>query len=162
MKRSRVIIVVILIAAATSLFVKLGRKPQWKKPEISVRFLGMTNDAAGTKLARFELRNVGSVRTAVSIPGFIDIENRGGAYIITNTTLRPASLETRVKAPLTSAGWRAEFICSTPLNWMQKLKNFAAKHGLPVIRVGHIAVSVYSERLNPVLDIDRTGLVPEP
>src|SRR5438874_3304005 len=86
MKRPRIIMVLVVIAAATTLVVRLAHKPtgslrsnsttQWNKPAIDVRFLGMTNDAAGTKLARFELSNIGSVSTAVSIPGFIDLGMR--------------------------------------------------------------------------------------
>ena len=164
MKRSRVIILVTLIAAATTLVVRLAQKPtgslrsnsttQWNKPAIDVRFLGMTNDAAGTKLARFELRNIGSVPTAVSIPGFIDLGMRGGGYFgFTNATLQPgASLQTSVKAPMTRDTWRAEFLCSIPLNMIQKSRIFAAEHKLPVTRVGQVATSVYSERLNPVLE----------
>jgi hypothetical protein len=162
MKRSHIILIVMLVAVATGLFIGLGRKPEWTKPEIAVRFLGLTNDAAGTKMARFELRNVGSVRTDVSIPGFIDLGIRGGGYFgFTNATLRPgASVETSVTAPPTRDSWRAEFLCSIPLNWWQRFKNFAAGHGLPVIPVGQDATSIYSERLNPVLDSDWTGPVP--
>ena len=164
MKRPRIIMVVVVIAAATTLVVRLAHKPtgslrshsttQWNKPAIDVRFLGMTNDAAGTKLARFELRNIGSVSTAVSIPGFIDLGMRGGGYFgSTNATLQPgASLQTSVKAPMTRDPWRAEFLCSIPLNLIQKSKNFAAEHKLPVARVGQVATSVYSEWLSPVLE----------
>ena len=87
----------------------------------------------------------------VSIPGFIDIGMRCGGYFgFTNVTLQPgASLETSVEAPMTQDRWRAEFLCSIPLNLMQKFKNTAAEHGLPVVRVGQVATSVYSEYLPP-------------
>ena len=151
MKKRSVIVIVLLITAAASLVVKLRQKPQWRRPEIGLRFLSMTNDASGTKLAKFELRNIGSVAIDVSIPGFIDIGMRGGGYFgFTNVTLQPgASLETSVEAPMTQDRWRAEFLCSIPLNLMQKFKNTAAKHGLPVVPVGQVGTSVYSEYLPP-------------
>src|SRR4051794_30870135 len=108
MKRPGIIIVVV-IAAATTLVVRLAYKTagsyrknstaHWNKPAIDVRFLGMTNDPVGAKVATFELHNVGSGPTAVSIPGFIDLGMRGGGYFgFTNATLQPgASLQTSVK-----------------------------------------------------------------
>ena len=42
-------------------------KQLWE-PTIRVQFLGMTNDAAGVKLARFELHNIGKKPWDVSLP----------------------------------------------------------------------------------------------
>jgi hypothetical protein len=151
MKKKGVIVIVLLVAAAAGLVVELRQKPQWRTPEIGVRFLGMTNDAAGTQIATFQLCNIGSVPLDVSIPGFIDKGIMGGGYFgFTNVTFQPGtSLETSVQTPMTRDRWRAEFLCSIPLNLMQKFKNIAAKHGIPVVPVGQVAIPVYSEYLPP-------------
>jgi|ERR1035441_5154893 hypothetical protein len=161
MKTWVVIVILLLIAAAASL-VFMPPKPQWRKPEIGVRFLSMTNDAGGSELARFELRNMGSLPTDVSIPGFIDVRMRGGGYFgFRNVTLQPgASLETSVAVPMTQDRWRAEFLCSIPLKLKQRLRNIAAEHGLPVARMGKVAISVYSEYLPPNLQGGAIGRQP--
>jgi hypothetical protein len=152
MKKRVVVITMLLVTAgAISLVLTLLQKPQLREPEIGVRFLSVTNNAAGTNLASFELRNIGTVPTLVSVPGFIDIGMRGGGYFgFTNVTLQPGALvETSIEEPLTSNRWRAEFLCSIPLNSVQKFRNILAERGLPVVPVGQIAISVYSEYLPP-------------
>jgi hypothetical protein len=150
MKKPVIIGIVLLLAAGTFVVVQLRQKPQ-RKPEIAVRFLSMTNNSSGAVVARFELRNNGSVPTDVTVPGFIDMGMRGGGYFgFSNVTLQPrATLETRVEAPLTSNQWRAEFLCSIPLNLMQKFKNTLAGHGFPVMLVVPDVTHVYSEYLPP-------------
>ena len=167
MKQSPVIVAVVavlLIVATSSLVVKSGPKRHPKKPEIGVRFLGLTNDAAGKTLARFQLRNLGSMPTEVSLPGFIDLGMTGGGYFgFTNATLRPgATLETCIAPPATRDHWRAEFLCSIRLSLMYQSKNLAASHGLPVIRVVPTVISVYSGWLDSASSNARPGLESAP
>jgi hypothetical protein len=92
MRKRSVIVMVLLVTAAASLAVEVRRRPRWRKPEIGVRFLSITSNPAGTKVATFELRNIGGVASGVSIPGFIDIGMRGGGYFgSTNVTLQPGA-----------------------------------------------------------------------
>jgi len=90
-------------------------KQLWK-PTISVRFLGITNDAAGSKLARFELHNTGKESWDVSLPGFVDLGMRGGGYFgFTNATIQAGvSVETSIPVPKDHNRWRAEFLCKPP------------------------------------------------
>ena len=101
MRKKVVIVIVLFVVAAAGLIVSLRPKAPWEL-EIDVRFLGMTDDAAGTSRARSELRNIGSVPTDVSMPGFIDIGLRGGGcFGFTNVTLQPgATAETSVEIRL--------------------------------------------------------------
>jgi hypothetical protein len=128
-----------------------GQPQPVQEPALRVQFLSMTNDPTGTKLARFKLRNIGTEPLDVSFPGFVDVGFRGGGYFgFTNSTIRPgASIETSVEAPSSHSRWRAEFLCSIPSNSMQKFKSVQANHGLPAVRVGQVAISVYSEYLPP-------------
>jgi len=86
-------------------------KQLWKPP-IRVRFLGMTNDSAGSKLARFELHNTGKESWDVSLPGFVDLGMRSGGYFgYTNATVQAgASVETSIPAPKDRNRWRVEFL----------------------------------------------------
>ena len=90
-------------------------KQLWE-PTIRVQFLGMTNDAAGVKLARFELHNTGKEARDVSLPGFVDIGSRSGGYWgFTNTTIQAGtSVQTSIYAPQDRHPWRAEFLCKPP------------------------------------------------
>jgi hypothetical protein len=128
-----------------------GQPQPVQQPDLRVQFLSMTNDTAGTKPARFNLRNIGTEQLYVSLPGFVDVGFRGGGYFgFTNVTIQPgASMETSVEAPTTRSRWRAEFLCSIPSNSMQKFRNVQTNHGLPVDRVAQPATSVYSEYLPP-------------
>ena len=145
-----------LVATVAAFAVWSNSKPHWKKPEILVRFLGMTNGAYGTKMARFELSNADSRQIGVEIPGCIDIGWRSGGYFgMTNTILQPGtSLVTSVEVPATRERWRVGFLCSIPLNLVQRLKNRAADRGLPVLRTGLAVTHAYSEWLEPTGEIN--------
>ena len=109
-----------------------GEVKQLWEPTIRVQFLGMTNDVAGVKLARFELHNFGKEPWDVSLPGFVDLGMRGGGYFgCTNATLQSgASVETSIPVPTDRDRWRAEFLCNPPTE--------------------QIASSIYSEYLPPI------------
>ena len=128
-----------------------GQPQPIQQPALRVQFLSMTNDRTGTKLARFKLCNNGTEPLEVSVPGFVDVGFRDGGYFgFTNVTIQPgASMETSVEAPSSHSRWRAEFLCSIPLDPMQKSKSVQANHGLPAVRAGQVATSVYSEYLPP-------------
>ena len=93
-----------------------GELKQVWEPTIRVQFLSMTNDAAGAKLARFELHNFGKEQWKVYLPGFVDIGMRGGGYVTkTNAVLQAgASVKTSIPAPKDGNRWRAEFLCNPP------------------------------------------------
>lgn len=93
-----------------------GQQIPMRETSLDVRFLGVTNDAAGASLARFELRNIGSKPVDVSLPGFVDIGWRGGGYFsFSNAIVQTgAAVETWVPAPTNRVHWRAEFLCATP------------------------------------------------
>jgi hypothetical protein len=128
---------VIAVAAGTQTTTPRSYPPFWAQGQpqrlqetaILGRLLGMTNDTAGTKVARFELHNIGSKPMGVSLPGFVDVGSRSGGYFgSTNATLQPGgSVETSVPVPIERNRWRAEFLCTPPM--------------------GHVARSVFSEYL---------------
>lgn len=161
MKRSSIIIIAVAIVVAIGLVMKLRAKSRWLEPEIAVQYLGMTNDAAGTILARFELQNVGEVSAEVWVPGYVDAGPlRGGGYFGSNTIValrRGSSLETYVAAPAAKDRWRAEFLCFKPLSFMGKIRNFAAGHGIPVARVAAVGCHVYSEFVLPDQSVEENA-----
>jgi hypothetical protein len=118
--------------------------PSTNQPTIRVQFLSMTNNTAGAKLARFELRNTGKESWDVSLPGFSDNRLPG---ICTVTNLQAgASLETSVQAPMGRDSWRAEFICG------RSTEQTASYH----IYSDH----VYSEYLPPNTALEPTPIAP--
>jgi hypothetical protein len=149
------------LSAAMILFVVLGvfltlsrQQPRWRSPEILARFLGLTNDASGKKFARFLVKNTDDRAIEISLPGFVDLGMRGGGYFgFTNTMFRPGDTrETWIEAPTNRWNWRAEFICSHPLPWNWKIRNWAVQRGFPGAPIAQTGKSLYSDWvLDPVV-----------
>ena len=149
----------ITISAAV-LVVCLNSPQLPNSPMLSVRFVGRTNDSAGTSQAVFELRNTGSAPFYVTIPGAIEITNEPpqnpGKWWTNSPELLRSSPPIFVNLPMpqTKNPWRAQFYCMSSGNFVQRLKNLAVKRGIPITPVLQEMLPAYSEWLKPTAEVN--------
>jgi hypothetical protein len=148
-------------------FLWLVPKPRPASPQLSVHFLGLTNDTAGKKLAVFELRNAGQGKLRVWLPGSVELKrphvNGSGSWFTNSPWLKPSSppMRTVVAAPATEEEWRVRFHFLPPPTLEQRLRAFAASLGLPVQRRDWGTFTAHSEWLAPTVAWDWSDL-PKP
>ena len=91
---------------------------------IHFQLLNFTNDATGTKLARFELRNIKQWPLDVRLPGYVDADVfYGWSSVVkigdSNVTLQAGeSVETSISVPKDLDRWRVRVYWSIPQNML--------------------------------------------
>ena len=157
---------ILLIGSVFTFALWPNSKSHWKKPQITVRLIGMTNDTSWPSQAKFEVRNADDRDLVVELPGWLTLGNSPPEpafakldtsrwFGTTNVMLKPGALLIAcVNMPPTHDRWRVEFLCSLPLSWVQRAKNYAADRGLPVLRAGKVVSHASSEWLEPPRNSD--------
>jgi len=169
MKTLRVSLGIAFVFGTSLVFICLIRKPPPTPTALAVRFVGVTNDDSGRKLAIFDLSNPERLPIKLLLPCGIELRNTKyslpagyGTVTVLSGGKKPWTV--KVRAPQTQDQWRVAF-CYYPMVPRDRFNRIAAALGFrnldytcsldySTVFTSRDGLAVYSDWLNPTLELD--------
>jgi hypothetical protein len=158
MRRSQIILGIMVVFAVSLILISLCRKPQADGAALTVRFVGITNEAPGRNLALFALSNAGDSPIEVGLPAEVELRNKphnNPGRRVFPALLSPSGqpLMVKVVPPQTPDQWRVTFDYYR-LDLRDRLSRWVAPLGIRLGRQVVVTSAFHSEWIDPTVPID--------